>query len=265
MAIKIWLGTTDGDVTTAGNWSPSGQPTAADDVIITGAVSIDGATLSSAGNLASFVIRDYTGTIGSESSDLVVDLAASSTVEIATTGKAYIDFNASDVDVNINQTAAVVAPESGLHLKGSSMNDVNLYGSSTVLIVEDDVDADINLLGTSTIARLGSGGSAVNVSGIGSAFLYGSVTNIYANGQAIYYYGSGAITTTQAENGATIYHETAANITNANAYGGNINANGSNESVTVTNTNLTGGGEVVPGRNWAFTNEPTQPYKLVSI
>ena len=46
MAIKIWTGATSSDLTVSTNWSPANQPTAGDDVIITGNVGITGAVLS---------------------------------------------------------------------------------------------------------------------------------------------------------------------------------------------------------------------------
>jgi len=261
MATKVWLGTTDSDVTTAGNWSPSGQPTAGDDVIITGSVAITGATLSSAGNLASFVIRDYTGIIGSEAADLVIDLAASSNVSIDTTSKAYLDFNASDVDVDVHQTATTTGTASGLHLKGSSINDLNVYNSgSSVLVVEDTLDGDINTYHSGATVTLAAAAVAVNYNGPGRLYAHGSLTNIFATGSDVDYYGSGAITTAKAEKGATINYYSSANITNAYAYGGTIDGSMSNETVTSTNNDVQEGGSIKPGPNWTLTNNPTTGY-----
>jgi len=263
MAIKIWTGATSSDLTVSTNWSPANQPTAGDDVIITGNVGITGAVLSASGNLASFTIRDYTGAIGSESADLIVDLATSSLVNIDTSGKAYLDFNASDVDVNVFGTQAAQGSARGLHLKGAGLNSLNAFNSSSVLLLET-LDDDINTYSSSVTITTTAGADAADFSGPGRLIAYGDLTNIFANGSQVDYYG-GAVTTMQADNGAIIYHWSGSNVTNANAYGGTIDGSASNETVTVTNTNLNGGGRVLPGRNWTFTNDPDQPYSLVAI
>lgn len=255
MATKIWLGTTDSDVTTAGNWSPSGQPTAGDDVVITGTVAIDGATLSSSGNLASFTIRDYSGAIGSESAPLVVDLAASSVVNIDTSGKAYIDFNASDVDVDVFATAATTGTERGLHLSGSGTNSLRAHGSSSVLVLET-LDNDIITYSSNVKITTDAAANCTNFIGPGELTANGDVTNIYATGSDVNYYG-GAPTLLQAEDGATISYWSAANVTTANAFGGTIELKDSTAARTVTNTATRDGGVIKVGVNWTPTNPPT--------
>ena len=261
MATKVWLGTTSSDVTVSTNWSPANQPVALDDVIITGNVAITGAVLAT-GNLSSLTIRDYTGAIGSESSPLVVDLDTDSTVSIDTTGKAYLDFNASIVDIDVIQTSTTTGTARGLHLSGSGARTVNAYGSSSVLITET-LDNDINTFGAQTKVTLAAGATAVNFTGSGELVCYGNLTNIYASGSDVNYYGD-ALTTAEAEGGAAIYHRSAANITNANAHGGRISGEDTNATATITNTSVRDGGEILPGRNWTITNNPTTPYKLSS-
>ncbi len=263
MATKTWLGTTSADVTTAANWSPSGQPTAGDDVIITGSNNVDGATLSASGNLASFVVRDYTGAIGSATADLVVDLAAASTVTIATSGKAYIDFNASDVSVSVYETQASNGSTRGLELKGTSLNYIHNYGSSSTRLFSGTLDNDFINYDAGGTATIESGAGAVNLRGPGTTVAYGSLTNIYTSG-TVTYYGAGAITTAQADSGGVINYLSGQNITNANAYGGTIDGSKSNETITVTNTDATDGGEITPGDNWTITNNPSDSYKIVA-
>lgn len=264
MATVTWLGTTSTDITTGANWSGGAQPTAADDVIITGGNAVGGGTLSSAGNLASLIVRDFTSTIGTSTSDLVVDLAASSVVSIDTSGKAYIDFNASDVDVNVYATATTTGTTRGLHLKGAGTNDLNVYGSASVLLLED-LDNDINTYSDGAKVTVDPGVTAVNYNGPGELICYGNLTSIYATGSDAYFYGTDALTTLQAESGARVYYMSSGAVTNINAYGGVITGENSNETLTVTNTDVQAGGEIIPGRNWTVTNNPTDGYKITAM
>lgn len=263
MATKVWLGTTDSDPTTAGNWSPSGQPTSGEDVIITGTVSIDGAVLSASGNLASFTVRDYSGTIGSEASPLIVDLAASSVVNIDTTGKAYLDFNASDTDVSVFATATTTGQARGLHLSGSGLNSLKAHGSSSVLVLET-LDNDIITYSSNVKITTEASANCTNYIGPGELTAHGDVTNIYATGSEVNYYG-GAPTLLQAESGARINYWSAANPTTAYAYGGTVDLKDSTAARTVTNTGVRDGGEIILGENWTATNAPTGgTYKIVA-
>lgn len=263
MATKTWIGTT-ADVTTGANWSPTGQPTAADDVIITGSQSIDGATLSSSGNLASLVIRDYTGTIGSATSDLVCDIAASGTVTIDTTGKAYLDFNASDTDVSVYRTHTASAPERGLEVKHTSLNDIHVYGGS-VRLFSGTLDGNLYTYESDVATTIESGAGAVDYRGTGSLICYGSLTDIYALGQEVIYHGAGALTVAQAENGAVITYLSDQNIATANAYGGTIDGGDNNETLTVTNTNVRDAGKINVGPNWTVTSNPSERYAITTI
>jgi hypothetical protein len=263
MAVKTWTGTTDSDVTVSTNWSPANQPTAADDVIITGTVAIDGAVLSASGNLASFTVRDYSGAMGTEGSDLIIDLAASSLVSIDTSAKAYLDFNASSVNVNVHGTLPAAGTARGIHLKGAGVDDLNAFGSSSVLLLET-IDVDINTYHTSVSITTDAAADAVNFTGPGALTAYGDLTNIFASGSNVNYYGPGALTTVQSEGGAFVYLWSAANVTNANAYGGTITGENSNESITITNTGVREGGSIVAGRNWTVTNNPSGGYKITA-
>ncbi len=262
MATKTWIGTT-ADVTTAGNWSPSGQPTAGDDVIITGTQAIDGATLSSAGNLASFTIRDYSGTIGSTTSDLVVDIAAAGGVTIDTTGQAYLDFNASDTDVTVYGTATVNSPNHGLWIKHTSLNDMHVYGGS-VRIASGTLDGNLYSYASAVRTRVDSGAGVVDYKGPGSSDIYGTATDIYAESQKVRYYGTSALTVAQAEGGASLEYYSDQNITTANAWGGTIDGSVNNESITVTNTSVRNGGQINVGGSWTVTNAPTEAYSFIN-
>ena len=75
MAVKIWTGATDGDWSVAGNWSPSGVPASADDVILSASyvVSITAGLNQSAVTLNSLTVEQgYSGAIGSKAADLQI-------------------------------------------------------------------------------------------------------------------------------------------------------------------------------------------------
>lgn len=263
MATKTWLGTTSSDLTVAANWSPSGQPTAADDVIITGSNAIGGGTLSASGNLASFIVRDFTSTIGTSTADLVVDLAASSTVTISTSAKAYIDFNASDVNVTVYRTLPTADGVRGLELKGSGLNYVYGYNASSIRLFSGTLDNDFILYDSSGSATIESGAGAVSVRGAGEFIVYGSLTNIFTDGGNVTYYGGGAITTATSEGGGLIKYRSGQNIGTANAHGGTIDGSVNNETLTITTTSVRDGGEIIPGDNWTVPT-PSSNYKITA-
>jgi len=263
MATKTWIGTT-ADVTTGANWSPSGQPTAGDDVIITGTQSIDGATLSSAGNLASFVIRDYTGTIGSSTSDLVVDVAASGSVEISTSGTAYLDFNASDTDVTVYGTASASSGEYGLLLQGTSLNNIYQHAGS-VRLTSGTLDANWYTYSASATARVDADAGLVDFVGISPAEIYGQATDIYTTGATVKYYNKASgLTVAQAEAGGEIEYFSDENIATANAWGGRINGAKNPHTLTVAATSVRDGGSITPGDNWTITANPSDRYQITS-
>lgn len=263
MALKIWLGTTSSDFTAAANWSPANQPTSGDDVIIEGSNPIDGGVLSASGNLASFVMRGFTGQAGTAASPLIVDLAASSNVDIQTQGMAYIDFNASAVNVTVRGTANVSAPLYGLHISGAGVDNIHTYNGASVLVLET-IDEDIVTHDSGDRIQTVKGADAVSFHGPGELIAYGSFTNIYASGQTCYYFGSGALTVAQAEAGSNLIYDSAGNITTLNAYGGNIDGSDSDESVTVTNLNISTGSRVDPGRNWTLP-AAGQPHAVIGV
>ena len=268
MATKTWLGTdatSPNDVTVAANWSPSGQPTAGDDVIITGAVNIDGAVLSASGNLASLVVRDYNGTLGSATTNLTCDIAASGTVTIDTTGRAYLDFNASDTDVTIYRTLQTQAPERAIDITHTSLNDIHVYGGS-VRILSGTLDGNLYTYSPDVQFTVAAGAGVVDYRGPGVGQIYGAATNLYVTeGGIADYYGTSAITTAEASDGAFLLYLSDQNIGTANAHGGTIDGGQSNESVTVTSTSVREGGSIIPGRSWTISSNPTERYVINSL
>ena len=104
MATKYWDGSTDGDLNTAANWTPSGVPGAGDDVIFDGRT-----TQSVSGSMSTFATVDlgsvtiesgYTGSIGAVATPMEFECAG--TVYVAGTGTYYLQCDAganADADV----------------------------------------------------------------------------------------------------------------------------------------------------------------------
>jgi len=191
MADKYWNGTggTDGDVTDAANWTPSGVPSASDNVRLVAAFdqaissNLDGLTGVSLGD---FIVEEgYSGTIGSSTADLEITC---SSFEFNGSGVAYIDLEASNITATVHNSAAAASVGAfGLYLIGSNLADLVVAGGSVALA---------SVMGTTATA------AAVHVSG-------GSVS-----------LGSGCtLTTITAYGGNTTIR---ANVTNVNGYGGTI-------------------------------------------
>jgi hypothetical protein len=191
MADKYWNGNagTDGDVTDATNWTPSGVPTASDNVRLIAAFdtamssNLDGLTGVSLGD---FIVEEgYSGTIGSSTADLEITC---SSFEFNGSGVAYIDLEASNITATVHNSAAAASVGAfGLYLIGSNLADLVVAGGSVSLA---------SVMGTTATA------AAVHVSG-------GSVS-----------LGSGCtLTTITAYGGNTTIR---ANVTNVNGYGGTI-------------------------------------------
>ena len=191
MADKYWNGNTgtDGDVTDATNWTPSGVPTASDNVrLVAGfntAMSSNLAGLSGV-SLGDFIVEEgYTGTIGTSTADLEITCTS---FEFEGSGKAYIDLEASNITATIHGSAASTSVGTfGLYLIGSNL---------AALVVSSGSVALAGFMGTTATA------AAVRVSG-------GTVT-----------LGAGCTVTTVTTYGGTI--NTRANITTANGYGGTL-------------------------------------------
>lgn len=115
MTTKYWDGSTDGDLNVAANWTPSGVPTAADDLVFDGRTTVDVDT-----NMETFATVDlgsvtiesgYTGDIGAV--DDPMEFEVNGTVYVAGTGTYYLQCDAganTDGDVVkciINTTGSV--------------------------------------------------------------------------------------------------------------------------------------------------------------
>jgi len=104
MATKYWDGSTDGDLNTAANWTPSGVPSAADDIVFDGRTTqdVDGSLSTFATvDLGSVTIESgYTGDIGAVTTPMEFECAG--TVYVAGTGTYYLQCDAgADTDADV--------------------------------------------------------------------------------------------------------------------------------------------------------------------
>ena len=102
MTTKYWDGSTDGDLNTAANWTPSGVPEAADDVVFDGRTTqdVDGSlTTFNNVDLGSLTIENgYSGTIGGASTPMEF-ICSAGLAYVAGTGAYYLQCDAgADVD-----------------------------------------------------------------------------------------------------------------------------------------------------------------------
>lgn len=261
MADKLWLGNvgTAGDYSVAANWSPSGVPSAADNVSIpAGSPSITAGLDQSAVAIGSFTVeRGYTGAIGTSSAYLQID---PDSFEFSGTGTAYIDIGSAAISPTIRTTATATTGNAGLYLLGSAIATLHVEGGNVSVA---------HFIGeTSTIATARINGGAVRLnSGVtlttllvngGSATLRAAATTITINGGTVATEGSGAVTTVNA-NAGTFDSGSSGTITTLAIAGGVADFSGSAVSRTVTTTTVaSNGGTLICDESIVtLTNKPT--------
>lgn len=244
MADKYWQGTTDA-YGTAGNWSPSGVPTANDNVFITSAQSI-AASDQSGVELDDFtVLPSMSGTIGTVVAPLQIDMADADRFEFAGSGLAFIDVGSAAISPVILGTASATDDDPyGLTLTGTAIATVDFrkgslsVGDSTIATIYQSytaaVESDTKLLvpaGASLTSLRKSGGTAVLETG---------ATNVDNEAGNLTTRGSGAITTFTVD-GGLVYPCSSGTITTLNCNGGTVDFTRSRVPRTVTTGNLNGG------------------------
>jgi len=223
MAVKIWTGATDGDWSVAGNWSPSGVPASADDVILSASyvVSITAGLNQSAVTLNSLTVEQgYSGAIGSKAADLQI---ATDALTFEGSGVAYINLGSNAVDPVINGTATYSTGSSGLYLTGTGIGTITCAGGGV----------SIGRPGTtSTVTEIRGVAGDVHV-GIG-----GTVTSSFNFGATVVF--DATHTTLQIDDGRTVLKQSAT-VTTAHLDGGIFQLD---SACTITTVNLNSGGEL---------------------
>lgn len=127
MATKYWDGSTDGDLNTAANYTPSGVPGAGDDLIFDGrtTVDVDGSMDTFATvDLGSITIQSgYTGDIGAV--DAPMEFEVNGTVYIAGTGTYYLQCDAgADTDGDVVK-CIINTPTGSVYLSSQANDESN--------------------------------------------------------------------------------------------------------------------------------------------
>ncbi len=267
MSTKVWVGTdsgNEGDYGTAANWSPSGVPLAADNVIIANSSQdISGTLDQSAVALASITIDlSYTGLIGTASTFLqvaastaVIGQRRSSTGTFAGSGRLKLDFGSSTAcQITVNGTASTAQDQNRQPLRIIAVNagtDLHVYAGS--LAVSDDSDnsstlGDINVNGGSvnvgasvTLTNLTQSNGIANVDSsiAGTATIKGGTLNAYDSTTA-----STIATLTVSESGQ-VNHYATGTITTLNLNGGTVDLTKTQQAKTVTTVTADQGGTLV--------------------
>lgn len=256
MATKTWVGTDSGnagDYGTAANWSPSGVPIAADDVIIANSSQdITGTLDQSAVALASITIDlSYTGLIGSGASSFL-EIASSAAVigqRRSTTGsftgskRLNLDFGSSTAcQITVNGTASSGQDANRQPLRIRAVNastDLQVYGGA--MAVSDDSSnsstlgdisinsGSVNIGASVTLTNLITSGGITNIdSSVTTANLKGGTVNFY-DGVA-----ANTIGTLTTSNGAIVNHYASGTITTLNHNGGTIDLTKTQLAKTIT-------------------------------
>jgi hypothetical protein len=166
VADKIWVGSVSGSLATAGNYSPSGVPAAADNLYIpigsasitAGLTALSTATLS--GSLGTVEIQEgYSGTIGTKDGYMMF---TPTVFRYAGSGLAYIDVEAAAISADIRKTASPAgAGQSGLYLKGSALVTLSVGSSASIGIAsyggETATVATVRVTGSSASVVIGTG------------------------------------------------------------------------------------------------------------
>lgn len=222
MANKTWAGS-DGNYGTAGNWSPSGVPTAGDDVRIpaSSSQSITSGLDQSAVAIGDFIVEEgYTGTIGSADGYLQID---PDRFEFAGSGQAWIDIGSAAIDVQVLGTAAAATGDRGLHLKGSAIDELAILGGNVGVAARHGETATVatcRVTGANADVILGAGVTLTTLRvTAGTVRLRCACTTVTVYGGTLHTEEDGAITTLNLE-GGTVYSNSSGTITTLNAGGG---------------------------------------------
>tara|TARA_R110002020_G_scaffold276067_1_gene491338 strand:- start:2380 stop:3192 length:813 start_codon:yes stop_codon:yes gene_type:complete len=245
MADKIWTGATDGDYGTAGNWSPSGVPTASDSVYLTADYSVDitGSLDQSAVAIDKFVVDGFTGKIGSLALGyLQIDPDSFS---FNGSGVSFVDIGSAAIDVDIRDTSGGGTTR-GLYLKGSAIAVLSIIRGNLGLANqagETSTAATIRVTGGTLVCGTGSTLTTVDVYG-GTTRLAANVTTLNAYSGTITTSSTAAVTTLNGY-GGTVTHNGTGTITTANLEGATLDLTNSGRARTVTTLNLKANGTIV--------------------
>ena len=246
MADKIFTGATSGDWSVAGNWLSGSAPVAADNIFFVADYNIDltaGLDQSAVTYGKLIVEPGYTGKIGTKIAYLQI---ACTDVDFKGSGESYIDVSSSAIDIRVDGTAAAPTGKSGLYLKGSAIDEVNVISGRVGIASKAGETATVTTIsanGGSIVA--GDGCTLTNVTVYGGQLnSQASVTTLKIYNGSVTMAEAGAVTTLSLFNGSHTHNGTGT-ISTATIEGGKLDLYRSGLARTITTLNLKPGGSVV--------------------
>lgn len=246
MADKIFTGGTSGDFSVAGNWLSGSAPVASDNIFFVADYNIDltAGLDQSAVTYGKLIIEaGYTGKIGTKIDYLQIPCTD---VDFKGSGESYIDVSSSAIDIRVDGTAAAPTGKSGLYLKGSAIDEINVISGSVGVASKAGE--------TATLTTIVLNGGAVVVGDgctLTNATVYGGELNLQASVTTLKIYNgsvtmseAGAVTTLTLFNGSHTHNGTGT-ISTANVEGGKLDLYRSGLARTVTTLNLEPGGGII--------------------
>ena len=267
MANKLWVGTDSGnagDWGTAANWSPSGVPISADDVIIANSSQdITGTLDQSAVALTSLTIdQSFTGLIGSLQSDFleigavtaIIGQKRGSTGTYTGSKRLNLDFGTTTAaQIKVYNTASSAQDQNRQPLRIRAVNaatDLSLY-AGTMSVSDDSSNSstlgDIIVEGGSitvgdsvTLTNLTQSGGGITLqSSIVTAVIKGGTMNLYDSTSA------STITTLTVSNSGSVNHFASGTITTLNLNGGTVDLTKTQSAKTITTVTCSAGGTLI--------------------
>ena len=278
MATKLWVGTdsgNEGDYATADNWSPSGVPVAADDVIIANSSQDITAGLDQSAVVLNSITIDlsYTGLVGTVT--VFLEIAAATAVigqRRSTTGtfsgskRLNLDFGTTTAcQITINGTSSTNLDQNRQPLRIRAINagtDLHLFAGSVA--VSDDSDnsstlgdisvnaGTVNVGASVTLTNLTTSGGITNIDSsiAGIATIKGGTVNAYDSISA------STIATLTISDSGIVNHFATGTITTLNMTGGTVDLTKTQQAKTVTTVNLGEGATLVTDSGTVtFTND----------
>lgn len=276
MAQKTWLGDNAGNIGdwgVAANWSPSGVPTAGDDVRIpAGSEKISGSLNQSAVALGDVIVEDgYTNAIGTRTAPadptyLQID---PNFFRFEGTGVSYIDTGGTgSINPEIYKTATAGDGLRGLYLKGTNFSVVSISDGQVAIAGfhgESATVPTLRLLGGS--CWIGDGVTLTTLDIYdGDHVLRAAATTVNLYKGELLTREKGAITTVNVE-GGTFTSDASGTITNLNINNGTVDLTKSGIGRTVSNLKVNPKGSLFydPAVITVTTHvDPDNPIRLFS-
>ncbi len=239
MADKIFTGATSGDWSVAGNWLSGSVPVAADNIFFVADYNVDltaGLDQSAVSYGKLIVESGYTGKIGTKIAYLQLGCTD---VDFKGSGESYIDVSTSAIDIRVDGTAAAATGKSGLYLKGSAIDEINIIsGSVGVASRAGEASTVATIVSNGGNVAIGDGCTLTNATVYaGLLTSQASITTLKIYNGSVTTVEAAAITTLSLFNGSHTHNGTGT-IATANVEGGKLDLFRSGLARTITTLNL---------------------------